>query len=114
MYGDYRDEPGQEQEFELPDTLGSPAVPVESNQSKTSPSPSFSPRLVKTMNFGQAMDAVASGKKVRGVEWPKDGAYVFLRASIVHIRKGDGSEHQLAVSDGDILATWELVEGVVQ
>lgn len=73
------------------------------------PTPSRTDNSPTEMDFGAALRLVAIGKKITRREWANDDC-VFLHASFLHLRKTDGSLHQIAVSEGDIVATdWVVV-----
>ena len=59
------------------------------------------------LDFGEAMEIVLKGGKVSREAWNAPEEYVFLRADVVHLHKGDGSEHKLIVGSGDLAgADW--------
>lgn len=60
------------------------------------------------LDFYSALREVASGKKITRPGWPEH-ASIFLHASAVHVRTGNGL-HTLIVSDADLQATdWRVV-----
>lgn len=60
-------------------------------------------------SWGAACEKINEGEKVTRATWG-DGACVFLHASVLHLRKADGSLHTLIVSEGDMSATdWTVV-----
>lgn len=65
-----------------------------------------------SLEFYEALRQVAAGKKITRPDWP-DGECVFLHAGRLHLRKADGSLHQLLIGDGDLEATdWQVVREV--
>lgn len=72
------------------------------------PTPSFS-KSADALDWYDAIRAVVAGKKITRVEWGSSDC-VFLHAERLHLRKADGTLHQLIVSEGDLLATdWIVV-----
>ncbi len=69
---------------------------------RTEPGPTLVPPGEKIMTFGAAMTVVLHGAKVTRLEWADRETYLYLRAGILHLRKADGTEHKLVVSDGDL------------
>ena len=63
-----------------------------------------SPIIQTRMNFGNALKAAVEGKKMRRVEWPKDGTYLVIEKDQLMIYKpSDKQLHALIVTTGDIL-----------
>ena len=61
------------------------------------------------MDFFEALRKVATGSKITRTEWG-NADVVFLHAERLHLRKTEGSLHQLLVSLGDLEATdWVVV-----
>lgn len=61
------------------------------------------------MDFFDAMRFVRDGAKVTRLAWGVDDS-VFMHAERLHLRKADGTLHQLMVSVGDMDGTdWVLV-----
>lgn len=53
------------------------------------------------VDFYEGLRLVAEGRKIARREWANDDC-VLLHADRLHLRKSDGSLHQLLVSRGDI------------
>lgn len=61
------------------------------------------------LDFYEALRKVGTGAKITRADWG-NGDCVFLHAERLHLRKADGSLHQLLVSLGDMEATdWVVV-----
>jgi len=69
-----------------------------------------SPVIQTRMHFDAAMKMVVEGKKVKRLEWPKDGTYLAMKDAQVCIFKPEDKQmHPLILTDGDILGTdWVL------
>lgn len=52
-------------------------------------------------DFGTAMKRVTDGKKVARKEWNNDDC-VYMHADRLHLRKTDGSMHQLVLCQADL------------
>lgn len=78
----------------------------------TKASPRPTDKVLEQVDFGTAMEAVVNGKKATKLEWGNPEEYIFLRATILHIRREtpDGTEHVWRVSDGDVRGTdWVIL-----
>jgi hypothetical protein len=73
--------------------------------------PQTSPRVsADDMDFGGAINAVVSGRRVRRRAWTDPMECLFLQADILHVRRADGSVHTLMVHLADMEATdWIIV-----
>lgn len=77
-----------------------------------------SPRPVKLLTFGQAMDQVVLGARVRRQEWEDKDVFVFLANDILSIVNPEDrgpaqpkGVHALTVSIGDIMGEdWVVVK----
>jgi hypothetical protein len=69
------------------------------------PSPSPTPDLT----FAAIVAELLKGAKCSRREW-NSTACIFVHATVLHLRKEDGSLHSLLVSEGDLAATdWFVV-----
>jgi hypothetical protein len=71
-----------------------------------------SPVIEVCMTFGKALKEVAAGKKIRRVEWLKDGTYLALdpKDQLSIFKTEDKKLHPLIVTSGDILGEdWVII-----
>jgi len=65
--------------------------------------PSPIPVMKKTMDFPEALYTVIVGGKITKLEWGNKEIYLVLNGGFLMLRKQDGTQHRLLVSDGDLL-----------
>jgi len=69
--------------------------------------PKAEPKAKGKMNFGEAMQLIAKGKKVTKEEWKNKNWFAFLykEDSTIALSDPDGEVHSWIISEGDIIGT---------
>lgn len=61
-------------------------------------------RSEKTMDFGEAMQMIVKGKKIKKLEWDKNWfAFLYKKDATVALSDQDGEIHSWIITEGDII-----------
>lgn len=65
------------------------------------------------IDFPAALHAVIDGERVTKREWQNANIYLDIKDGFLTLHKADGTEHQLLVSEGDLLGLdWYVLPSV--
>ena len=62
------------------------------------------------VDFPEAIRAVIEGHRITKLEWGNKNIYGFLKDSWLMLHRGDGTDHQWLVNDGDLFGQdWIII-----